>query len=293
MYDGIQKFAKELNGTYVKTLSSSTTSTISLVTWSLTETPRGSLNAKKLVSHLIHLISDIRPVKENAYVSVLNHMSNQVAENSVISLFPPQYFKCCKLICFDDNKIQLEIEDWPVGIMTDGCATNIAASNQLTEYLGFLSPSIRCVVHAADGSVKRMTNSKTMNFPDLSELSEFIPNLKAILCHFQLSGKSIALLNNALEMMDMKTIHMMTYCHNPMTYLFTASTQIVNLLVPLCDVLATANVKEERSLFMPQKGMILVHLLADLKNIFFKNYLKILDYHDVLLTKFQCVLLKK
>ena len=156
MYDGIQKFAKELNGTYVKTLSSSTTSTISLVTWSLTETPRGSLNAKKLVSHLIHLISDIRPVKENAYVSVLNHMSNQVAENSVISLFPPQYFKCCKLICFDDNKIQLEIEDWPVGIMTDGCATNIAASNQLTEYLGFLSPSIRCVVHAADGSVKRM-----------------------------------------------------------------------------------------------------------------------------------------
>ena len=26
--------------------------------------------------------------------------------------------------------------------------------------------------------------------------------------------------------------------------------------------------------------MILVHLLADLKNISFKNYLKIFDYHD-------------
>ena len=91
--------------------------------------------------------------------------------------------------------------------MADGCATNIASSNQLTEYLGFLSSSICCVVHATDGSVKQMTNSKTMNFPDLSE---FIPTLKAILCHFQLSGKSTALLNVALEMMDMKTIHMMT-----------------------------------------------------------------------------------
>ena len=59
MHDGIQKFAKELNGAYVRTLSSSTTLTISLVPWSLTEILRGSLNAEKLVSHLIHLISTI------------------------------------------------------------------------------------------------------------------------------------------------------------------------------------------------------------------------------------------
>ena len=112
MHDGIQKFAKKFNGAYVRTLPSSTTSTISLVPWSLTKIPRGSLNAKKLVSHLIHLISTIRPVKENAYGFVLNHMSNQVAENSVISPSPPQYFKCFKLIHIDDTKIQLEIEDW-------------------------------------------------------------------------------------------------------------------------------------------------------------------------------------
>ena len=80
--------------------------------------------------------------------------------------------------------------------MADGCATNIALSNQLTEYLGFLSSSICCVVHTTDGSVKQMTNSKTMNFPDLSE---FIPTLKAILCHFQLSGKNTALLNEDMK----------------------------------------------------------------------------------------------
>ena len=37
---------------------------------------------------------------------------------------------------------------------------------------------------------------------------------------------------------------------------------------------------------MSPKGMILVHLLADLKNIFFKNYLKILDYHDGLIISY-------
>ena len=34
---------------------------------------------------------------------------------------------------------------------------------------------------------------------------------------------------------------------------------------------------------MSPKGMILVHLLADLKKIFFKNYVKILDYLDGLI----------
>ena len=87
--------------------------------------------------------------------------------------------------------------------MAEGCATNIAANNQLTEYLGFLSPSIRCIVHAADRSVTRMTNSKLMNF---SDLSEFTPALKVILKYFQLSGKGIAHLNGALEMMDMIVI---------------------------------------------------------------------------------------
>ena len=36
---------------------------------------------------------------------------------------------------------------------------------------------------------------------------------------------------------------------------------------------------------MSPKGMIPVHLLADLKNIF-KNYLKILDYHDGLIISY-------
>ena len=152
--------------------------------------------------------------------------------------------------------------------MADGCSTNIAAGNQLTKYLGFLTPNLRRVLHAADGSIKCMINSKTMNF---QELSDFIPAIRAILRHFQPSGNSTFLLNEALEMMEIKSVHMVS-CPTRMSYLLSAASEIVRLLVPLCDVLATANMEEEhRDLFMLPTGMILIHLLADLKDIFFKS----------------------
>ena len=64
-------------------------------------------------------------------------------------------------------------------------------------------------MHARDEAIKRMTNSKTMN---VSEVSEYITCLKSVLRHFQLSGKSTALLNESLEMLDLNHLHMMTFC---------------------------------------------------------------------------------
>ena len=188
---------------------------------------------------------------------------------------PPAYFKCCKLLKYQTECIELEFVNWPTAVMADGCSSNVAANNKITELLGILSPSLRCVVHAADGSMKRMVNSKTMNVQDITD---FVPTLRVVLRHFQLSGKSTALLNEALDVLDMKSIHMMTFCPTRMSYILSASAKTVALLVPVCDVLATANIKpEERSSFMSPKFMIILHLLADFEDIFLKYYLKILD----------------
>ena len=73
-----------------------------------------------------------------------------------------------------------------------------------------------------------MANSKTRNVP---ELTEFLPYLRTILKHFQLSGKNSALRNETLEIMEMKTIHMMTFCPTRMSYLLSACSQTVKLLV--------------------------------------------------------------
>ena len=94
--------------------------------------------------------------------------------------------------------------------MGDGCSINIAAGTKLNYYLGLLTPSVRCTVYAADGSIKCLTNSKARN---LQVISNFLPNLCSILSHFQLSRKSTHLLNESFELTsEMKPIHPMPFC---------------------------------------------------------------------------------
>ena len=93
--------------------------------------------------------------------------------------------------------------------------TNISAGNKLVENLGLTTPFIRydysnlekalftllyrclhrsycifyfirCGSHAADGSLKRLANSKTMNVSEVSD--EFLPSFRKIMKHFKLGG---------------------------------------------------------------------------------------------------------
>ena len=91
--------------------------------------------------------------------------------------------------------IKIVIANWPVNVMADGCPTNSCALKKKSENLGLLSPSIRCVSYAADWTIKLMINSRSMNVP---EISDFLPPFRTIMHHFQISGKSLALLNEAL-----------------------------------------------------------------------------------------------
>ena len=110
--------------------------------------------------------------------------------------------------------------------------------------------------HAADGSVKRMVNSKTMN---VKEISEFLPPLCAALLHFQLSEKGLALLNETLDIINMKSVHLMTFCPTRMCYLLMACKQVADLLVPIYDVLATVDIrKEDRNYLISPKGLTIM-----------------------------------
>ena len=86
----------------------------------------------------------------------------------------------------------------------------------------------------ADGSIKRMVNSKTVNVPDITILAQFLHHLR----HFQLRGTSLALLNEALEILELKTIHIMTFCTTSMNYLLQTFS--------VCDILTTADIKKEQ-----------------------------------------------
>ena len=189
----------------------------------------------------------------------------------------PEIFKCSKMTdCdFEEKKIEINFEMWPTALVADGASVNPKAGKILAEKLGLLSPSTRCSVHAATGSLKRASTSKTMQ---VDELVTFAAGIKPVLKHFKKSGKSSSLLNDALEIMDLKPMKAMVWCPTRMANLLTASKRTSQILFPLCDLLSSTTIqKEHSSYFMSPTCMLLIHLMADLEPLFVGKYLRRLD----------------
>ena len=80
----------------------------------------------------------------------------------------------------------------------------------------------------------------------------FLPTFRIIISQFQLSYKSLAILTESLEELEMRLLHVMPFCPTPISYLLTACKQAVNLLLSTCDALASADIKlHERRTFIP------------------------------------------
>ena len=144
------------------------------------------------VQHMIYLKTSIKPVPNNVFSSAFTEAEKKNPEMPAQS--PPKYLKC-KLLKIHNDSIQLELEKC---IMAQRLSKNLSAINKLTTLLGLLRPILYCNVHVANESTKRLTNSTTMNVP---EVSEFLPAsaLQSILMDFKLRGRSTAMLNDALE----------------------------------------------------------------------------------------------
>ena len=140
---------------------------------------------------------------------------------------------------------------------------------------------MRCSTHAGSGSIKRMSSSKTMSVP---EVVTFAEGLRLILRHFKLSGKSTSLLNDTLEIMEMKPIRLMIWCPTRMANLLDSCSCTVEMLVPLCDTLVFCAIKkEETTYFMSPMCFNILHLMADLLGLFIGSFLRKLDTDDALL----------
>ena len=117
------------------------------------------------------------------------------------------------------------------------------------------------------GHWKDKPTAKQLRF--LKYLNLLVPPFHAIFCHFQESGKSACLLNEALGMQDMKTLRMMSFCLTRVAYLLCACAQVVDLLLPICDVLASDGIrKEESDIFLSPKSMIIMHFVSWLRTCF-------------------------
>ena len=160
-------------------------------------------------------------------------------------------------------------------LTVDGCGTNKAAADLLGKQVGLLTPTTRCSSHAAHGSIRRLSSSKTMC---VQEVVDYTTHLKPVLKHFKNSGKSLSLLNDALEVLEMKKLHTMTWCPTRMGFLLVASKRAEEMLVPIFDVVNSCTIQQEhKSYFLSPKSLVIMHLLADIEPIFMAKYLKRVD----------------
>ena len=172
-------------------------------------------------------MKSIHSVQDAADAAIVKSLSQY--HNSLNVPRPPSYFKVCQVLHFsqETKTIQLIMPNWPTAITADGCSTNMSAGNKLVENLGLTThfirydysnkenncekahftllyrclhrsycifySFIRCGSHAADGSLKRLANSKTMNVSEVSD--EFLSSFRKIMKHFRLSSMFKNLLN--------------------------------------------------------------------------------------------------
>ena len=107
MHDRIQKFAKELNGTFIRTLNQA--NKITLMPWGLTAIRGGSLNADKQVQHLTQTISKVKPPKISAYSEAPKKLQRLTMIDDLSLPNPPHFFKIGSLDNLDLNKNIVEI----------------------------------------------------------------------------------------------------------------------------------------------------------------------------------------
>ena len=93
-------------------------------------------------------------------------------------------------------------------------------------------------------------------------------------CHVPLSAsrKCLVLLNEALQVLYMKKVPLMTFFPTCVAYLLTICSQAVHLLLPICDIMTSADLKiEEKSSFKSPKSMIIMYVLADMEELLLKS----------------------
>ena len=72
MQDDLQKFSKELNGVFLRTIddySEGSSYTFTNISWVLIELEGGSLNIEKLISHVLKVIASVHPVQNPGVMS--------------------------------------------------------------------------------------------------------------------------------------------------------------------------------------------------------------------------------
>ena len=99
--DGIQKFSMELNGVMLRTLTEKFE--VTNIPWALTKIAGGSMDARKLCSQIISIVSSVQQFGSNPFQDAKSEFVKEhlVRFPDLIPPTPPTIFKCCSLSSLD------------------------------------------------------------------------------------------------------------------------------------------------------------------------------------------------
>ena len=84
--------------------------------------------------------------------------------------------------------------------------------------------------------------------------------------------------------MEIKPMHLMTYCPTRMSCIVLVSPQIVKMLLPIYKISNSADIKRRNMINSCSQGVIIVHLAGDLEPVLFSIIFKKLHQNDGLTT---------
>lgn len=243
------------------------------VPWAPKTIPGGSMDNKKLALQLLTRISKLNKFQKDN-VCFLKEIQRGFPRSDTTNRSIFYDILYVSRSWFDKRKLVLLFSNWPVALIGGGCSVKKLAGENLEDQVGLICPTTRCTSHTVTELILRLNTSKTMC---IDKMVTFALRLKPILKHFKLSGKNTALLYEALEVLEAKQIKLMTWCPTRMCNLLQCSSCMVVLLLPLCDTLVTAQLKEETDYFLSLVCPSILYLFADLNQAFVELFLHKLD----------------
>ena len=101
--------------------------------------------------------------------------------------------------------------------------------------------------------------------------------------HFATCCKSKELLDEAINMHELKEIHLLSWCSTRMTRFLTACLSFNEIIIPVYNTMFTNNfTKEERDNPFTAENIYMVKLMCDINEIFYVEYLQKKDVSNAL-----------
>ena len=160
----------------------------------------------------------------------------------------------------------IRIYNWRSVMISDAsrCSNFLCKGNKhsvlLTETYGINSPSSKCSSHLASDTIQRMCTSVNSSQDDATS---FYDNLKALLKHFAMSPKCTEFLNNALNSLELNSVHLLNWGSTCMAGFMDACVQVSEILIPFLDTFVAGSIRSDETKFIANpKGVYLIQLFA-------------------------------